>query len=198
VKTEAPLILFDVMDTLVHEPFHTEIPAFFGMTLEELRAVKHPTAWIDFEKGLLDEATYLARFFLDGRPFDHAGLLACLRRAYRWIDGMQPLLAELAGAGHSIHALSNYSVWYRLIEEQLQLSRHLAWSFVSCDTGVRKPDPKAYTGAAETLGVAPSACLFIDDREVNCAAARETGMPAVRFTSAPELRRELAARGLTR
>ena len=40
------ILLLDVMGTLVYEPFHTELPAFFGMTLEELYAAKHPTAWI--------------------------------------------------------------------------------------------------------------------------------------------------------
>jgi hypothetical protein len=35
-----PAVFFDVMDTLVHNPFYQEIPAFFGMSLDELRRVK--------------------------------------------------------------------------------------------------------------------------------------------------------------
>jgi HAD superfamily hydrolase (TIGR01509 family) len=61
---------------------------------------------------------------------------------------------------------------------------------------VRKPDPRAFRGPLARLGVAPEECLFIDDREVNCAAARAEGIPAVRFTSATELELELARRGL--
>ena len=53
-----PILLFDVMDTLVREPFFTDVPAFFGMTLDELFAEKHPTSWIDFEHGRIDEARY--------------------------------------------------------------------------------------------------------------------------------------------
>ena len=191
-----PILLFDVMDTLVHEPFYFEMPAFFGMSLEELLAVKHPTAWIDFELGRMEEDEFLATFFRDGRGFDQAGFLRMVSDAYRWLPGMEALLGRLSGQGYVVHALSNYPSWYRRIEERLGLSRFLEWSFVSCDTGVRKPDPEAFAGAAEKLGVPSGDCLLIDDREPNCAAARALGMPAVRFTSAEDLARELAARGL--
>lgn len=51
---------------------------------------------------------------------------------YNYIDGMQPLLARLNAAGFTLHAMSNYPVWYRLIEDKLQLSRYLHWTFLSC------------------------------------------------------------------
>ena len=191
-----PILLFDVMDTLVHEPFYQEVPAFFGLTLEELLAAKHPTAWAEFEVGAIDEAALFARFFRDGREFDRAGLKRVMASAYRWLPGVEELLGELRARSYAIHALSNYPEWYRVIEERLQLSRYLSWSFVSCLTGVRKPDARAFSGAAAALGVGPGECLFVDDRQVNCAAARATGMDALRFTSAGELRSELATRGL--
>jgi FMN hydrolase / 5-amino-6-(5-phospho-D-ribitylamino)uracil phosphatase len=192
-----PAVLFlDVMDTLVHEPFFREMPAHFGLSLEELVAAKHPTAWVEFELGRLGEPEFLRSFFRDGRTYDHAGFLAMVEGAYRWLPGMEALLAELADHGHELHALSNYPCWYERIEARLGLSRYLAWSFVSCRTGVRKPDARAFSGAAEALGVAPAACLLVDDREENCAAARALGMPAVRFTGAAELRDALARRGL--
>ncbi len=196
MRVRRPILLFDVMGTLVDEPFTTVVPEFFGMSLEELIAAKHPSAWAEFETGELDEATLLTRFFRDGRAFDHAGLAAAMRGAYRWIDGMEALLAELSGAGFAIHALSNYPVWYEWIEESLELSRFLEWDFVSCRTGVRKPDPRAFTGAVAALGVAPAECLFVDDREVNCAAARRSGLDAIRFAGELGLRRELERRGL--
>jgi HAD superfamily hydrolase (TIGR01509 family) len=183
------------MDTLVHEPFHREMPAFFGLSLRELIAAKHPTAWIDFELGRLEEGEFLRGFFRDRRDFDRAALLAAVEDAYRFLPGMEELLAALAGRGHAIHALSNYPVWYRRIEQRLRLSRYLRWSFVSCETGLRKPDPEAFRGAARTLGVVPAECLLIDDRASNCAAARALGMDAVHFTSAAELWDELAERG---
>ena len=96
----APLIFFDVLDTLVHNPFYREIPAFFGMTLPELLAAKHPTSWVEFELGQISEAEYLRRMFRDERQYDTAAFRATVRGAYRWIDGMEPLLQEF-DLGHS-------------------------------------------------------------------------------------------------
>lgn len=54
-ERKLPILLFDIMDTLVRDPFYQDVPAFFGMSLKELIDCKHPTAWIEFEKGLIDE-----------------------------------------------------------------------------------------------------------------------------------------------
>jgi HAD superfamily hydrolase (TIGR01509 family) len=112
------------------------------------------------------------------------------------MDGMEDLLAELAGAGHAMHALSNYPIWYRMIDDKLRLSRFLRWSFVSCDTGLWKPDSAAFLHAARTLGVGPRACLFIDDRERNVDVARSVGMDAIHKTDADAVRDELRRRGV--
>jgi FMN hydrolase / 5-amino-6-(5-phospho-D-ribitylamino)uracil phosphatase len=191
-----PILLLDVMDTLVVDPFFEAVPAFFGLTLEELLAAKHPTAWIDFELGRCAAETYYSTMFVDSRRFDHRAFERHVRDAYQWVEGMPDLLARLAAVGVEMHALSNYPVWYRLIEEALEVSRFVKWSFVSCRTGVRKPDPGAYVGAAGALCRAMDQCLVIDDRESNCAAARAAGMPALVFASAPALERDLVARGV--
>jgi len=191
-----PVVLFDVMSTLVHDPFGDEMPGFFGMTTDELIRVKHPDAWVEFERGAIDEATFLHRFFADGRSYDHRAFVAHVTAAYRYLPGIPELLAELWAHRVPMHALSNYPVWYRRIEGRLRLSRFLDWTFVSCETGYRKPDPAAYLHAVDTLRIPPERCLFVDDREKNCAAARGVGMDAIRFAGAPRLRQELTARGL--
>lgn len=191
-----PVLLLDVMGTLCHDPFYEDMPRWFGMTLEELLAAKHPTAWIEFELGQLSEEEFLARFFADGRDYDRIGFAEFTASRYRWLDGMEELVRDLAQAGHALHALSNYPTWYHRIEERLGVARFVKWSFVSCDTGVRKPDPQAWRRAVRELGVAPADCLFVDDRKRNCTAARALGIPTVRFASAEALRGELAERGL--
>lgn len=191
-----PILLLDVMGTLVHDPFAREMPAFFGMSLERLLDEKHPTAWVEFERGELDETTFLARFFADGRDFDAAGFVDHVEASYRFLDGIPTLLDALREAGVEMHALSNYPTWYRRIERRLGLSRWVPWTFVSCRTGVRKPHPEAYLGAARALGVDPGDCLFVDDREANVAAARGVGMAAHHFTGAGALRDALARHGV--
>jgi HAD superfamily hydrolase (TIGR01509 family) len=157
------------------------MPEFFGLTLNELIALKHPTAWVQFERAELDEQAFLDMFFTDRRSYDHDGFKAAVRDAYAWVPGMQELLRSLAERGACMHALSNYPSWYTWIDERLGLSRYLSWSFVSCHTGVRKPDRAAYDSALARLECAPEDCTFIDDRAQNCDAARAVGMQAIEF-----------------
>lgn len=185
-----------MMDTVVVDPVHKELPGFFGITTQELFTKRDPTAWRSFEIDAISETECLNRLFATQRPFDHDAFRACVRDAYRYVDGMRELLEELSAKKVEMHALSNYSSWYRLIDDRLAVSRYMPWTFVSFVTGVRKPDPRAYTNVIDTLGGPAEQYLFIDDREVNCQAARAVGMFAHRFTSAPELRRELAVHGV--
>lgn len=180
------------MGTLVVEPFFTAVPQALGMSLRELLDAKHPTAWLEFERGEIDEETFASRFFADGRAYPHAAMREAMVQAYDYLPGVEALLADLKRAGCPMHLLSNYPVWYHLIEDKLRLSRYAQWSFVSCDMGVRKPDHAIYERAATALDIAPTALTFVDDREENCAAAREVGMRAIRFESAEQLRAELA------
>lgn len=63
----------------------------------------------------------------------------------------------------------------------------------SAFVGLRKPDPAIYELTLERLGdgVMASDCVFVDDLEVNCEAARALGMRAVRFEDADQAIREI-------
>lgn len=188
----SPILLLDVMETLVNEPFWEHVPRHFGTTLEELMKSVHPKAWVEFELGNLDEVQYAKTFFRDGRAVDLAALKAAMTDAYEYLDGTEELLAELKAQNIPMYALSNYPSWYQLIEDKLKLSNYLDWQFVSCRTGVRKPDAEAYLGAARTLGVVPAQCIFVDDRQKNIEAAEAVGMRAIlRPKSITEFREQL-------
>jgi len=191
-----PILLWDVMGTLVHDPFFIEMPRFFGMTFDDLLEAKHPKAWVEFERGERSEEEFLEGFFADRREFDRKSFVQSVRSSYRWIPGMEELLRELREAGCSMHAFSNYPIWYRLIEERLRLSRFLEWTFVSCLTGFRKPEPAAYVHVLQELSVAPDRCLFIDDRPRNCEAARQEGIHSIVFEGAAQLRSSLERMGV--
>jgi len=51
----------------------------------------------------------------------------------------------------------------------------------SAFVGMRKPDPRIYELTLERLGSVAGDCVFLDDLDVNCRAAGELGMAAVRF-----------------
>jgi len=186
-----PVLLFDVMDTIVRDPFFTVTPDFFAMSMAELLAAKCPDAWPAFERGEIDERTLAHRYFRDGRSVDLDSLRERMRVAYAFLPGMEALLADLAGAGFEIHALSNYPVWWRMIEAKLDLGRFLEWSFVSCKTGLRKPEAGAFHHALGVLSRDPRDCAFIDDRPSNCAAAEAVGIEAIVFEGAASLRARL-------
>ena len=80
--TRPELILLDVMSTLVYDPFRVEMPAFLGLTFEELLDQKHPHAWAEFEAGEIDEESFYLKFFRDGRALDGPGLKAAMARHY--------------------------------------------------------------------------------------------------------------------
>ena len=65
----------------------------------------------------------------------------------------------------------------------------------SAFVGMRKPDREIYELTLERLGdgIAPSECVFIDDVDVNCEAARELGMRAVHYLDADQAIREIRA-----
>ena len=189
------VLLWDVMSTLVRDPFYEDVPRFFGTSLAELVAAKDPHAWPAFERGHIDGQQLCERFFLDRREVDAQGLCEAMADGYAWLPGVEDIVAELAAAGVEMHALSNYPRWYELIEDRLRPSRYLAWTFVSCKTGLRKPEAAAYRHAVSALGVAPADATFVDDRDDNCTAAQACGLTAVRFEDADRLRAALLADG---
>ncbi|XP_077228131.1 haloacid dehalogenase-like hydrolase (HAD) superfamily protein [Tasmannia lanceolata] len=196
VKRKLPILLFDVMDTLVRDPFYQDVPAFFRMPLKELLEIKHPTAWIEFEKGQINEMELATKFFKDGRPLDLEGLKECMRRGYSYIDGVEALLHSLKQKNYEMHAFTNYPIWYTMIEEKLKISTYLSWTFCSCTTGKRKPSADSYMEVLQRLGVEPSNCIFIDDRIINVEAAVQSGMVGLHFKNAASLQQDLALLGI--
>ena len=189
------VLLLDVLDTLVVDPFfkgmHSDVFGFESM--DEFFAAKDNQAYLDFETGAMTEAECFDRYFLDGRAVDVPALRAYLRRKYKFVPKIEPLLAELqALPAVELHVLSNYGPWWTLIEEELALSRYVPWTFVSCETGARKPERAAFQIALDRLGVAPDEVVFVDDSQTNVDAAAALGMRAVRATGdVPALRSAL-------
>lgn len=189
-------LLFDVMSTLVHDPFHETMPRFFGLDLQELIRQKDPTAWLEFERGERREADFFRVFFRDRRPIDGPGLVKAMREAYVLLPGAAALLDDLRARGARLHLCSNYSDWYRHIEAATGLGRWASWTFVSCDHRTRKPERLAYARTLEAAGVPASEAIFVDDQPLNVEAARRYGLDGILFESIPVLRSALEQRGV--
>jgi len=190
------ILLLDVMSTLVYDPFAVEMPEFLGVSLQEIIERKTPQHWQRFERDEITEEEFYRDFFLEGPPIDGEGLKRVLFDSYRFLDGIEELLQELHARGVEMHTLSNYPVWWKIIESKLALSRYVEWSFVSCKMGVRKPHFDIYRQAVASLDVEPQECLFVDDRTINCRAAEKVGLHAVKFEDVDSLRASLVEHGV--
>jgi putative hydrolase of the HAD superfamily len=65
----------------------------------------------------------------------------------------------------------------RQVAEIMGLFEHVV---ESSKLGMRKPDPRIYHHACDLLGVAPEACVYLDDLGVNLKPARAMGMRTIK------------------
>lgn len=191
-------VCFDLMDTVIADPYLAAFEAGTGMSLRDAHRIRDPQAWPDFETGAIDEAEFVRRFWLEserGRPFDISAFHTARRGGYAFLPGMDALLDDLRGHVDR-YVASNYPAWIDEVAETFVLSTRFEGVYASCTLGVRKPDAAFYEALLGAIGRTPSECLFVDDREVNCVAAEDVGMRAHVFTGADDLRRRLAAEGI--
>jgi putative hydrolase of the HAD superfamily len=174
-----------------------------GVSLEELglamaRATEthgdHPL--FALERGQITEAEFARRLEeqLDGR-FD----LRRLRELY--FERLEPNeqvirhVAELRARGLRTAMLTNnVREWEPLWRAKLPEIDELFEVVVdSAFVGLRKPEPEIYELTLQRLGngIRGEQCVFLDDLEVNCEAARAFGMTAVHFESAEQAIAEL-------
>lgn len=98
----------------------------------------------------------------------------------RMIDYMR----ELRDRGYRLAiCTNNVREWEQLWRAKLPVDELFEVVVDSGFVGVRKPEPRIYEITLERLGVPAADTLFIDDVELNCAAARDLGLTAVWFRS---------------
>ena len=168
-----------------------------GVSLEELgkamgRAAEehgdHPLFVL--ERGEITETEFRARIephLEDG--FDLARLRALYFERLEPNGPMIEFVRDLRGRGVRAALLTNnVREWEPLWRSKLPEVDELFELVVdSAFVGLRKPDPAIFELTLERLGgVAPGRCVFVDDLDVNCEAARGLGMAAVRFESAEQ------------
>lgn len=57
--------------------------------------------------------------------------------------------------------------------------------------GYAKPDRRAYIFVCNTLGISANECVFVDDKEIYCSAARDVGMYAIQYHDFAQFEREI-------
>ena len=107
------------------------------------------------------------------------------------------VLADVVALGDPVYALTNWSVdgWPAAVER----FEFLAWFdgiIVSGLEEVAKPDREIYDLLVRRHGLDRARTVFIDDWDRNVDGARAAGLQAIQFTSAEQLRTDLAELGL--
>ena len=195
------IILFDVMDTLVIDPFFTGVHTVLGCeTRQDLFKAKRPETYEMFETGEISEDELWERYFADDRTVNVEAVRDHFIDGYDYVKGMRSLLGEIKRipGGVECYAFSNYGSLYKEIETKLELSRFLDWRFVSCEMGVRKPDAEAFAYVMKDLGcdLQRDVVCFVDDSKTNVAAGNDAGMRSILFEGdSAECRTALIAEG---
>jgi FMN phosphatase YigB (HAD superfamily) len=109
-----------------------------------------------------------------------------------FIHGTIAIHDELIAADIPTFAITNFSweKWMTCLGEWMFLEK-FDGVVVSGLERLVKPDPRIYRVFCERYGLAPEACVFIDDSEPNIVAARKFGMRGIVFTAPDQLRRDL-------
>ena len=78
----------------------------------------------------------------------------------------------------------------RAVQEIMDEFEHI---IESSKAGVRKPHPRIYEMALEALEMDAADAVYLDDLGINCKAAHEVGMKAIKVTSADQALADLEA-----
>lgn len=166
-----------------------------GIPFEELgkamsriseREGQHPL--FELEKGRISEPDFLKRLGAELEPaLGHRPQMHRFREVY--FDALNPnepmieLMRSLKQSGYRMAMLTNnVREWEPLWRSMLPVDEIFELVVDSAFVEMRKPEPEIYEITLERLGGAPArSCLFVDDIEENCEAARKLGMTAVHY-----------------
>jgi putative hydrolase of the HAD superfamily len=184
-------VLFDFGGVILSSPFEgfsryeseANLPSGFIRRINSTNA--NDNAWAHWERGDIDRATFVERFEAEARSLGHAvdasRVLAALRGNLR--PEMVTAISLLRGQVALAMITNNMTPMKRAgsprtathdVLDQFDLI------IESSVVGLRKPDPAIFVLACARLGVAPQACVFLDDLGVNCKPARALGMTTIK------------------
>jgi putative hydrolase of the HAD superfamily len=88
---------------------------------------------------------------------------------------------------------NNVREWEPLWRAKLPVDELFEVVVDSAFVGTRKPEPRIYAITLERLGLPGEACAFVDDLDVNVAAAKEAGMHGIHYRDNAQAIAELDA-----
>jgi len=172
--------------------------AAFGLDAGEF-AERHPEAAAALETGRMSLGDYLRQtVFYRPRSFTPPEFSAFMREQSQPWPATIAVARALAGTGRWRMAVINNESEelnvYRL--RHFGLTDIFAAFYSSCWLRVAKPAPRIFELALAMSQAVAAGSVMVDDRPRNVDAARAHGMQAILFTTADQLRADLAALGV--
>jgi putative hydrolase of the HAD superfamily len=203
-------VIFDFGGVITSSPFEAfnRLEAARGLPHAFIRRVNatnpDSNAWARFERAEIDSAQFDSLFAAEAAALGHtlngAAVLAVLAGAVR--PAMVRALDQLAGAGYRLGCITNNVPTGHgagmarsgdhadAIETVFARFEHV---IESSKVALRKPDPRIYALMCDRLGLAPAACVYLDDLGINCKPAAAMGMHAIKVTSGEQALADLSA-----
>jgi epoxide hydrolase-like predicted phosphatase len=159
-----------------------------GKAMSQIEAEDGVHPLYELEKGRVTEPAFLERLAQALEPaLGHRPEMHRFREIY--FEALHPnepmieLMRALKTEGFRMAMLTNnVKEWEPLWRTMLPVDEIFEFVVDSAFVGMRKPELEIYDLTVERLdGVPAQACLFVDDIELNCDAAREAGMHAVHY-----------------
>ncbi len=196
-RTAVRNVIFDFGGMLVNWQPQQIIDSFYAEPelREALRAhaFQHDD-WLDMDRGTLDEVSVVRRCAARMRRpqtelealFDH------VRAALTPIEPTVALLRDLSARGLNLYGLSNMSAAiFAYLNGRHDFFALFDGIVVSAAVKLLKPEPEIYMHLRDRFRLEFAESVFIDDLERNVESARRIGLPAIRFESTEQVRREL-------
>lgn len=189
------VVVFDVMDTLLRDPYREAHEVATGLTFEAFESVRPEGAYHALERSEIDESAYWEALRDAGISVDVARFHTIRRAGYEWLPGMQELLGEIV-ARHRVIIASNYPAEW-IAEVHTRFFRSIQAEVCgSCELHVRKPSLEFYDRMVCWFELEPATTVLIDDSEPNIEGAVAAGWQGVRYRDAGQTREDLGALGI--
>jgi len=207
-------VIWDFGGVFTTSPFEAfnRFEARRGLPKDLIRTVNstnpNSNAWALFERGEIDGAGFDQKFLEEtsalGHPVRGAEILPLLSGEVR------PRMVEaltICKQHFKVGCITNnmnHGQGSAMATNSESASRagnimqHFDAIVESSKVGVRKPDPRIYLMICERLRVESRVCVYLDDLGINCKAAAQLGMVAIKVVSDGQALAELeGATGLT-